>query len=131
MKFYASMIHTIFTHNCSIHTHKCTSLPYYIIYLFWLCTNEWTQVYTLALYCTVLSLCVEHVCLVCRQWQHVSQWCVHHLYEGNWENHSWRISGHLPDSQGSKGTETTQRSTPVWVLLEYVYSHSSFIIAFV
>ena len=104
-----------------------TSLPYYIIYLFWLCTNEWTQVYTLALYFTVLSLCVEHVCLFCRQWQHVLQWCVHHLYVRNWENQIWRISGRLPDSQGSKDTEATQRSTPVRVLSEYVNNHSSFI----
>ena len=38
MMFYANMIHTIFTHKCSIHTH--------------------THAHTLALYCTVLSLCI-------------------------------------------------------------------------
>ena len=68
MKFYANMIHTylhtsvVYTHTHT-HTHTCTSpLPYYIVYLFWLCPNEWTQVYIHS--CTVLHSAV-FVCWTC------------------------------------------------------------------
>ena len=57
------------------------------------------------------------------QWWHVSQWCVHHLYNGNWENQSWRRSGYFPDSQGSKSTETTHGQHQRELLLAVIQCH--------